>query len=308
MNIINGIEKSFNSSSKVKSSIFSDDQVLFSGDNVVMFSKNTSINSMNDFQNYVGKNVVKTSWGKYISVYKKEPSSGTSNGTSLTMPKFSVSEKLLFDFSSLGSGFSLLNDRTSSTSYTNQPFLGGIFTLDIGYRYENKWLCNRVTASGSINLKIYTDSDTIYQQTAYFTNITMPWDKSDHTTGVHLYWTITDDVTAKLNTAISSGKQVYVTLSDGSFSMSTNSKSCYLITVNNFKFIPKTSTSTISNYSDSPLGYKWGYASGASDLSNIKVMASTESGLAVVICSNGIIVGTNTQAYKYTGNGASALS
>ena len=43
-------------------------------------------------------------------------------------------------------------------------------------------------------------------------------------------------------------------------------------------------------------------------LSNIKVMASTESGLAVIICSNGIIVGTNTQAYKYTGSGASALS
>lgn len=310
MNIINGIEKSFNSSAKVKSSIFSDDQVLFNGDNIVMFSKNTAINSMNDFKNYVGDNVVKTSWGKYISVYKKEPSSGTSNGESLRLPSsstFSVTEKLLFDFSSLGSGFSLLNDGTSSTSYTNQPFLGGIFTLDIGYRYENKWLCNHVVASGSLNLKIYTDTDTLYHQTANFTNITMPWDKSDHTTGVHLYWTITDDVTSKLNSAISGGKQVYVTLSGGSFSMSTNSKSCYSITVNNFKFISKTSTSTISNYSDSPVGYKWGYASGASDLSNIKVMASTESGLAVIICSNGIIVGTNTQAYKYTGSGASAL-
>ena len=136
MNIINGLEKSFNSSSKVKSSIFSDDQVLFSGDNVVMFSKNTAINSMRDFQNYVGANVVKTSWGKYISVYKKEPSSGTSNGESLRLPAsstFSVTEKLLFDFSSLGTDFSLLNDGTSDDSYTNQPFLGGIFTLDIGY-------------------------------------------------------------------------------------------------------------------------------------------------------------------------------
>ena len=309
-NIINGVEASLKTNgAQVKTTMFSDDQVLFSGDNLVMFTKAAEITNASQLRDYVGSSIQKSISAKSISVNKREPSTGTRNWESLSTTYSMSNHATLFDFSSLGSAYSLQID--SDSKYSNQKFFGGYFVLDVGYRYENKWLCNHVVSRTKMTLELKKETATsnIYSKIADSGNATMPWDKSDHTTGMRLFWRIpdTEDFINNINTAISSGETIKLKLTNGSFSMSTNSNSCYAITINNFAFIPAGSSkldefkNSDGTYRDS--GVIFGYSGASSGTSTVSIGASTSSSSAVIICGNGIVVTDGKTARLFTGTG-----
>ena len=194
----------------------------------------TEIKNKDELQKYVGSSIKKNIAAKSISVSKREPSTGTRNWESLSTTYGMSSAVTLFDFSSLGEGYSLQQDNNSK--YSNQKFFGGYFVLDVGYRYENKWLCNHVVSRTKMTLELKTGTSTssFYSKIANSGDATMPWDKSDHTTGMRLFWRVPDTTSFinSINTAISEGETIKLKLTSGSFSMSTNSNSCYAITIN----------------------------------------------------------------------------
>lgn len=312
-NIINGIEKNISNSSQVKTTMFTDDQVLFSGDNAVIFTKSATINNKSDFDKYVGSASVKTISGKTISVSKREPSTGTRNWESLNTSYNMSSPVTLFDFSSLSGGSYSLKPDSSGNTYNDQTFFGGYFVVDVGYRYENKWLCNHVVSNTSMTLQLFLGdaSSSFWSLSAASGSATMPWDKSDHTTGMRLFWKVPDTIITNINSAISSGTTIKAKLTSGYFTMSTNSNSCYAITIDNFSFIPK-GNSKLDDFKDSDGNYRssgviFGY-SGVSGMSNAKITATTTTGTAVIICGNGIAIGKSGQAKLYTGSTVVDLS
>lgn len=313
-NIINGVEASVNTrtnGSQVKTTMFSDDQVLFSGDNLVMFTKASEIKTSTELKNYVGNSIKKSIAAKSISVSKREPSTGTRNWESLSTTYGMSNAVTLFDFSSLGEGYSLQTD--SDSKYSNQKFFGGYFVLDVGYRYENKWLCNHVVSRTKMTLELKkgTSTSNIHSSIADSGNATMPWDKSDHTTGMRLFWRVPDTTAFinSINTAISEGETIKLKLTSGSFSMSTNSNSCYAITINNFAFIPagNSKLDEFKNSDGTPRdsGVIFGYSGASSGTSTVGIETTTSSGSAVIICGNGVVVtnGKNATLLKAGGNG-----
>ena len=76
--------------------------------------------------------------------------------------------------------------------------------------------------------------------------------------------------------------------------MSTNSNSCYAITINNFAFIPA-GNSKLDEFKNSDGTYRdsgviFGYSGASSGTSTVGIETTTLSGSAVIICGNGVVV------------------